>query len=140
MPRDPWDDIAVQDAMPTAPAPLPAAVIRHEGAPAGDHFDVLLAVRTPSGDDDRACATWRAAHDPAALPPGSMLAVEPIPAHRARYLRLDAPEALSGGRGTAVPVRHGSWRTGRDGALEFSWDDGTRTRVAPESMTLWRIA
>jgi hypothetical protein len=36
-------------------------------------------------------------------------------------------------------VRRGAWQTDRDGALVFSWDDGSRTRVVPESVTLWRI-
>ena len=54
-------------------ARLPAAVLRHSGAPGGDHFDVLLAVRVPASDDDRACATWRADADPGCVAPGGSI-------------------------------------------------------------------
>lgn len=130
----------MQDALPTARDPLPAAVLRHRGAPAGDHFDVLLAVREPAGDDDRACATWRSPRDPAGLPAGTTLEIEPIPAHRARYLRLEAPVDLGMGRGTAVPVRRGTWTGAGGRRLELRWDDGTTTRIEAESTTRWRIA
>lgn len=127
------------DAGTTHPGePLPAAVVRHRGAPGGDHFDVLLAVREPAGPDDAACATWRAAVDPAEAAPGSTFAVEPLPAHRALYLSLAGPRELGGGRGTAVPVRAGTWRPARDGHIEFRWSDGSSTRVEPLSITEWR--
>ena len=127
------------DALATAPGnPLPAAVLRHEGSPGGDHFDVLLAVRAPAGPDDAACATWRAAVDPACAAPGSSIAVEPVAPHRALYLALPGPRELDGGRGTVQPVRAGSWRRASGGEIEFRWDDGTATRVAPVSMTEWR--
>ena len=125
--------------LPMAPGPMPAAVLLHRGAPGGDHFDVLLAVRMPTGEHDRACATWRAESDPAGLVAGDAVVVEPIPAHRARYLSLPGPADLGAGRGTAVPVRRGSWR-GTDGLrVEFLWDDGASTRIAAESPTRWRI-
>ena len=125
--------------LPPADGALPAAVLKHLDAPDGTHFDVLLAVRLPTGDDDLVCATWRAPHDPAELPPGAMLELEPIAPHRARYLRIGAPVDLGNGRGTAVPVRKGTWHAGPDRSIEFRWDDGGRTRVQPESMTCWRI-
>lgn len=126
--------------LPMARESLPAAVLRHQGAPGGDHFDLLLATRTPNGEDDRACATWRAAHDPATLDSGAAVTVEPIAAHRARYLALDAPVDLGAGRGMAVPVRRGRWR-GTDGRrVELLWEDGTSTHIEAESTTCWRIA
>lgn len=118
--------------------PLPAAVILHRGAAGGDHYDVLLAVRTPAGPDDAACATWRAAVDPAEAAPGSSFAVQPLPAHRALYLWLANAREIDGGRGTAVPVRSGDWRRTGDGHIEFRWADGTATRVEPLSITEWR--
>lgn len=125
--------------LPLDDGALPAAILQHLNAPGGSHFDVLLAVRPPAGDDDPACATWRVASDPATLPAGTALELEPIAPHRARYLWIDAPVDLGVGRGTAVPVRKGTWRTGPDRSIEFRWDDGRRTRVQPESMTCWRI-
>jgi hypothetical protein len=119
---------------------LPAAVLRHLGAPGGDHFDLLLATRPPTGDDDRACATWRIQRDPYSVGEGEAVAVEPIDAHRARYLFLAGPVDLGAGRGSAVPVRRGSWR-GTDGhRVELLWEDGTSTRIEAESPTRWRIA
>lgn len=105
----------------------PAAVIRHE-ATGGAHFDLLLARREPEGPDDRACATWRAAHDPAAMAVGAGTPVEPIDDHRARYLRLAAAAELAGGRGRVHPVARGTWRTCADGAVEVRWDRGTTAR------------
>ena len=122
----------------TAGTPLPAAVVRHEGAPDGGHFDVLLAVRSPAGPDDPACATWRSAVDPAAAAAGEAIELEPIAPHRALYLALDGPRTLDGGRGTVTPVRRGSWRREPDGAIGFLWSDGSATRVVPESINCWR--
>ena len=137
-----WDDIGVQivpsDAL--APSgPLPAAVLRHVGSADGDHFDILLAVREPRDADDRACATWRCAIDPGTAGPGQVLEVEPIAPHRALYLRLASPRDLGEGRGRVEPVRRGAWRrTGEE--IECRWEDGTVTRVVPESIGLWRRA
>jgi hypothetical protein len=138
----PWDDIGVQNAPPDAPAepgPLPAAVLRHVGAPGGDHFDILLAVREPRDADDRACATWRCAVDPGTAGPGQVLEVEPIAPHRALYLRLAAPRELGDGRGRVEPVRRGAWRRIGE-AIECRWEDGSVTRVVPESIGRWRRA
>jgi hypothetical protein len=151
-----WDDIGVPDApqpfqpetdgttwRPDAPW-RPAAVIRHETA-GGAHFDLLLARREPEGPDDRACATWRAARDPAALAVGAETPVEPIADHRAHYLGLAGHSELSGGRGRVLPVARGAWRPGMDGAVEVRWDEGTTARYrldaagAPAAM-LRRIA
>jgi hypothetical protein len=134
-----WDDIGVPDApqpfqpetdgttwRPDAPW-RPAAVIRHETA-GGAHFDLLLARRAPEGPDDRACATWRAARDPAALAVGAETPVEPIADHRAHYLRLAAPTELSAGRGRVRPVAQGDWRPCVDGAVEIRWSGGTAAR------------
>lgn len=130
----------MQDALPEAAGPLPAAVLLHRDAPGGTHFDVLLAVRAPAGDDDRACATWRTAQDPGLLEPGTALEVEPIQHHRARYLRLADPVELGAGRGTASTVRRGTWCSTAERRLELRWDDGTVTRIEAESPTRWRIA
>ena len=129
----------------TADAPWrPAAVIRHETA-GGAHFDLLLARRAPLGPDDRACATWRAAHDPAALAVGAETPMEPIDDHRAHYLHLAAASELSGGRGRVHPVARGEWRAGADGAVEVRWDGAgaARYRLDPAgtpAATLRRIA
>jgi hypothetical protein len=145
-----WDDIGVAEApqpfLPaTADAPWrPAAVIRHETA-GGAHFDLLLARREPAGPDDRACATWRTAHDPAAMAVDARTPVEPIDDHRAHYLRLAAAAELSGGRGRVHPVAHGDWRPCADGAVEVRWDRSGAARYrldpadAPAAM-LRRIA
>lgn len=102
----------------------PAAVVRHETA-GGAHFDLLLARREPEGPDDRACATWRAAHDPASMPVHSATAIESVADHRAHYLGLAGPSELSGGRGRVRPVACGTWRPGADGTVEVRWDGGT---------------
>lgn len=129
----------------TADAPWrPAAVIRHETA-GGAHFDLLLARREPAGPDDRACATWRTAHDPAAMAVDDRTPVEPIDDHRAHYLRLAASAELSGGRGRVHPVAHGDWRPCADGTVEVRWDRSGAVRYrldpadAPAAM-LRRIA
>jgi hypothetical protein len=128
-----WDDIGVTDGpQPFLPAPAdapwrPAAVVHH-ATDAGAHFDLLLARREPSGPDDHACATWRAAHDPSALPVGGTTTLEPIADHRAHYLRLAAPTELSSGRGWVRPVAQGDWRPCVDGAVEIRWSGGTAAR------------
>lgn len=134
---------------PFLPAPAdapwrPAAVVHH-ATDAGAHFDLLLARREPSGPDDHACATWRAAHDPSVLPIGGATTLEPIADHRAHYLGLAGHSELSGGRGRVLPVARGAWRPGMDGAVEVRWDEGTTARYrldaagAPAAM-LRRIA
>ncbi len=100
---------------------LPAAVIGHD-APDGAHFDLLLATRTPSGPDDRACSTWRCAADPSSLAPADACAAEAIDDHRAAYLSLAAPRDLSGGRGRVRPVAVGRWRAGDAGTFTVEWD------------------
>ena len=145
-----WDDIGVPDGPPpflpaTDGAPWrPAAVIRHEAAD-GAHFDLLLARRDPEGPDDRACATWRAAADPAAMAVDAATAIEAIADHRAQYLRLEAASELSGGRGRVCPVARGHWRPCADGAVEIRWEGGAagRYRLDPReapAATLRRIA
>lgn len=120
-------------------ARLPAAVLRHAGAPGGDHFDVLLAVREPASEDDRACATWRADADPGCVVPGGSIRVEAIHAHRAAYLALRELRVLDAGRGTVAPVRRGRWRMADGGAIELTWDGGGTTVVRPEAADRWRI-
>lgn len=122
-----------------ANAPLPAAVLRHEGAAEGDHFDLLLAVRPPEGADDAACATWRSMVDPARAAPGELVRLEPIHPHRAFYLGLRVRHALDGGRGSVVPVRAGTWARRPDDRIEFRWRDGSSTVVMPLAIDLWRI-
>ncbi len=139
MDPEPQQHLTLTAGASAAGGPLPAAVLRHEGAPGGDHYDVLLAVRVPHGPDDAACATWRAAIDPAAAGPGDSLEVEPIHPHRAFYLSLAARHALDGGRGWVVPVRQGSWRRTDGEAIELRWNDGTTTVVAPLAIDRWRI-
>lgn len=134
---------------PFLPAPpgaswRPAAVIRHETA-GGAHFDLLLARREPAGPDDRACATWRTAHDPAAMAVGAETSIEPIDDHRARYLRLADASELSGGRGRVHPVARGDWRPCADGTVEVQWEGDGAARyglVAPDAppAVLRRIA
>ena len=119
--------------------PLPAAVLRHEGAPGGDHLDLLLAVRPPAGPDDAACATWRSTVDPARAKPGELVRLEPIHPHRAFYLGLRDRHALDGGRGSVVPVRTGTWARRSGDRIEFRWSDGSSTVVTPLAIDLWRI-
>jgi hypothetical protein len=139
-----WDDIGVQDpastfpALPPAARPLPAAVLRHTGSDVADHFDVLLAVRTPAGPDDRACATWRTPRDPGSLAVGERLAVERIAEHRADYLGLRTERELDRGRGLVTPVRHGTWSAATDGAdIDLRWHDGTGTVLRAEPDGTW---
>lgn len=118
---------------------LPAALLRHVGGGMPDHFDLLLAERTPEGDDDPACLAWRVPVDPADVQPGGTLAAFRLPAHRALYLGLRAPRDLGPGRGRAEPVRHGTWcgRAG-EGACRFRvrWSDGTEVLLEGEGT--WR--
>lgn len=141
--------------MPEAPQPFQptpagapwrrAAVVHHETA-GGAHHDLLLARREPEGPDDRACATWRAAHDPAAMAVGAATAIEPVPDHRAHYLCLPGDAELSGGRGRVRPVASGAWRACTDGTVEIRWDAGVTARYrvdaagAPPAALLRRIA
>jgi hypothetical protein len=142
--RDLWDDIGVdREVLTLECAPrgtaLPAAVLTHSGAPGGDHFDVLLAVRVPASEDDRACATWRADADPGCVAPGGSIRVKAIHPHRAAYLTLRGVRELDAGRGTVAPVRRGRWRMADDGAIELTWDGGGTTVVRPEAADRWRI-
>ena len=105
----------------------PASVVLHETAD-GAHFDLLLACRDPAGPDDPACATWRAADDPAQMQVGAVTAAERIGDHRALYLQLAGPAELSGGRGRVHPVAHGAWRACTDGAVEVRWSGGGTAR------------
>lgn len=109
--------------------PLPTAVLRHTGGMQGDHFDVLLATRAPTGDDDLVCATWRTAHDPGGLAVGESTTADRIGAHRAAYLSLSGAQQLSADRGTVTPVRAGTWlaRGLRGTEIELHWSDGART-------------
>jgi hypothetical protein len=122
------------------PFPHAAAVLHHTGGAQGDHFDVLLATRTPDGEDDLTCATWRTANDPGTLAAGQSTTAERIGAHRAAYLALTAPRELSDGRGVVTPVRSGTWRPhGTDGiTIDLHWSDGTRTRIAALPTGLWK--
>jgi hypothetical protein len=129
--------LTLEDA-PRGPE-LPAAVLLHSGAPGGDHFDVLLAVREPASEDDRACATWRADADPGCVAPGESIRVEAIHAHRATYLALREIRTLDAGPGTVSPVRRGRWRMADGGAIELAWDGGGTTVVRPEAADRWRI-
>jgi hypothetical protein len=136
-----WDDIGVQEpastfpVLPAATGPLPAAVLHHTGSDVADHFDVLLAVRTPAGPDDRACATWRTPRDPGSLAVDERLAAERIADHRADYLGLRIERELDRGRGRVTPVRHGTWSAAAGSAdIELRWHDGTGTvlRATPD--------
>jgi len=112
--------------LPAATGPLPAAVLRHAGSDMADHFDVLLAVRTPAGPDDLACATWRTPRDPGSIAVDEPLAAERIADHRADYLGLRTERDLERGRGRVTPVRHGTWSaTAGSADIELRWHDGT---------------
>jgi hypothetical protein len=150
-----WDDIDVQatpEHIPAVPAdgpPLPAALLWHGPGDGPGHFDLLLAVQPPSGDDDPCAATWRvaagtdagtgtaaatASDGTARVPPDfrrreARLVAERIHDHRALYLRLDAPRTLDRGRGTVVPVARGTWRPAPEGGAAMAWDDGARGTV-----------
>ena len=121
------------------PFPHAAAVLHHTGGAQGDHFDVLLATRTPHGEGDLACATWRTATDPGTLAIGQATTAERIGAHRAAYLSLTASRELSDGRGVVTPVRTGTWCPhGTDGnTIELHWSDDTRTRIAARPNGSW---
>ena len=120
--------------LPAATGPLPAAVLHHTGSDVADHFDVLLAVRTPAGAEDRACATWRTPRDPGSLAVGERLAAERIADHRADYLGLRTERELDRGRGRVTPVRHGTWSAAGGADIELRGHDGTGTvlRATPD--------
>lgn len=120
---------------------LPAALLRHVGGSAPDHYDLLLAARTPVDDDDRACLTWRLPRDPNDLAPGGALDAEPLAPHRALYLRLREARDLGAGRGRALPVRHGTWTgaVGTDGCrVRIAWADGSTVALESDGPARWR--
>lgn len=120
---------------------LPAALLRHVGGQAPDHYDLLLAAREPTDGDDRACLAWRLPSDPGTLAPGDALAAERLEPHRALYLRLREPRHLGGGRGRADPVRHGTW-TGTVGGgrcrVTLAWSDGAAVTLESDADGRWR--
>ena len=126
--------------LPSGDGPWPAAVVRHEGAPGGDHFDVLLAERIPAGPDDECCACWRSPADPGSAAAGSLLAVTRIHAHRALYLGLTVPRTLGGGRGTVFPVRTGTWHRVAADRVLCRWSGGSATELSAVAPGTWRIA
>ena len=140
-PTGSWDDIGVQDApehIPPVPAgspPLPAALLRHRPGDGTAHFDLLLAVRRPAGDDDACAATWRVAAAPdGAVAPDfrggpARLPAERIHDHRALYLRLDEPRTLDRGRGDVLPAARGTWTPAPEGGATITWTDGARGTV-----------
>ncbi len=127
-------------AVPADSLPLPAALLWHRPGDGPAHFDLLLAVRPPAGDDDACAATWRVEIDPGAADRATSapadfrradanLRAERIHDHRGLYLRLDAPRALDRGRGDVFPVARGTWTTAPGGGATVTWTDGARGTV-----------
>ena len=121
--------------VPEGSPPLPAALLLHRCGDGTAHFDLLLAVRLPTGDDDACAATWRVAGAPDGAAPADFRGVPAcLPAgrihdHRALYLQLDVPRTLDRGRGDVFPVARGTWTAAPEGVATITWTDGARGTV-----------
>lgn len=106
----------------------PIALLLHTLPDGTSHVDLLIAPDAQArGDDERAIPTWRCQTRPDRAPPRSELSIERIGDHRARYLRLAEPCALSEGRGRVEPLRSGI-ASERVDTLHVSWSDGGESR------------
>jgi len=99
----------------------PAALLRHTRSGAGDHLDLLLALRDPSSPDDRCAVGWRCTSAVHSLHPGGVASLEPTSLHRAFYLSLADSCELDGGRGRVEPLCRGRWRPQGACRAELAW-------------------
>jgi len=83
-------------------------LLLHSSENAPPHFDWLLAPSSIlAGDDDPSLLGFRVGDRIDALGPAATFHAEPMPAHRAIYLRYEGP--LSRHRGRVQRVAAGSW-------------------------------
>lgn len=64
---------------------------------------------------------WRISKDLASIPCERSVAIEPIEAHRAYYLRVEGRVPLAGDRGSVELRARGMWRPLPNGAIELVW-------------------
>lgn len=109
----------------------PIALCQHEVPGAPTHIDLFIGPAGPFGDDDRVLDGWRLPKSPLSLPPEGSMPIEPLGAHRGRYVRLPHPVTLSEGRGTVIPLAIGEAqsieRSATTWRLHAHWTDGSAT-------------
>jgi len=98
---------------------LPLAVLEHTAA-SGRHYDLLVADPRLAADDPRPLWAARVALAPADWADARALLLEPIPHHRAHYLRHQGPIGGRRGRVRRVAAGHALPRLWRDGRIEWS--------------------
>jgi len=100
---------------------LPWAVLEHTAA-AGRHYDLLVRDPAAAPGEQRPLWAARVAVGPRGWPEAGALRFEPIPPHRAHYLRHQGPIGDRRGRVRRVAAGHATPLLWRDGRIELRLD------------------
>lgn len=108
-------------------------LIRHECG-AQSHWDWMLCpADAPADAQARTLESWRTWSPLHHGVPEAGVDIEQAPPHRMAYLKLDAPQELSGGRGRVERAACGLWAPAGpavDAAMEIRWDGGWSGLIA----------